>query len=100
VSLAIFDSRQAPGTGQGVYVSGRAELVEDGTGIEAYSETSQRWDAGAWSRADVTGDADFRLYRATADEAWVLDSGNDPRGDRRSPVTLQREPTWPSTASP
>jgi len=36
----------------------------------------------------VTGDADFRLYRATADEVWALDSGNDLRGDRRSPVGL------------
>jgi general stress protein 26 len=45
VSLAIFDSRQPPGTGQGVYVGGRAELVEDGEGIEAYSETSRRWGA-------------------------------------------------------
>jgi uncharacterized glyoxalase superfamily protein PhnB/general stress protein 26 len=88
VSLAIFDSRQAPGTGQGVYVTGRAELVEDGEGIEAYSETSQRCGAPPWSGADVTGDAEFRLYRATADDVWVLDSGNDSRGDRRSRVAL------------
>jgi hypothetical protein len=88
VSLAIFDSRQPPGTGQGVYVRGQAELLEDSEGIEAYSETSQRWDDGAVSLADVTGDAEFRLYRATADEAWVMDSGNDPRGDYRSAVRL------------
>ena len=89
MSLAIFDSRQPPGTGQGVYASGRAEMVEDDESVEAYSKASERWADGAVPRADVTGDAEFRLYRVTADEVWVLDSANDPRRDRgRTPVAL------------
>ena len=87
VSVAIFDSRQALGVGQGVYGSGRAELA-DPAEIEVFSRASERWGGRPWTRADVEGDAELRLYRAVATEISVMDSGNDPRGDRRSSVAF------------
>jgi hypothetical protein len=87
VSLTIFDSSQRPGTGQGVYVAAVAAPA-DPDRIADYSRGSLRWGVRPWSIDDVTGDAPFRLYLATAREVWVLDSVHDPRGDFRTAVTL------------
>jgi pyridoxine/pyridoxamine 5'-phosphate oxidase len=84
MAAVVFDSQQVPGTGQAVYVSGRAELVPDADidrGIEVYSQESQG--LSSWSRDDVQGSAQLRLYRLTVHAHFVLTPG-----DQRVPVDL------------
>jgi len=40
----------------------------------------------AWSAVDVRGESGMRLYRAVADEHWIL--AKDGRPDHRIPVRL------------
>jgi len=77
LGIAIFDSTQPAGTGEGVYVSAIAGLVPDDeidTGIEIFSNSLHGSAAGSWSRPDVEPPARLRLYRATARERFLLDS--------------------------
>jgi hypothetical protein len=86
VAIAIFDSTQPPGTGEGAYLSvvgGEVPSAEINAGIEIYSAASRRAGLAEWSRADVEPPARLRLYRATAHERFVLDAG-----DRRVPVPM------------
>ena len=89
VGIAIFDSQAEIGTGQGVYMSAAATLVEgDETarGIEAFSARSVAHGGRAWTSQDVRPGAGLRLYRATADAHWIL--AKDGRPDHRVPVRL------------
>ena len=95
VAIAIYDSSGAPGTVEAVYMSGRAEeLTGDNLerGLELFDRISQRDIGRAWTSSDVQPPSLFRLYRATAEEHFVLIRGRDPdRGtgvDRRERVTL------------
>jgi nitroimidazol reductase NimA-like FMN-containing flavoprotein (pyridoxamine 5'-phosphate oxidase superfamily) len=84
LAIAIFDSRQAPGTGQGVYLSAMAAPVPEDDldhALSVFSEASQRAGAGSWNRQDVRPPARLRLYRATAVDRFVLSSR-----DERVPV--------------
>jgi hypothetical protein len=79
MAAVVFDSQQAPGTGQGVYVSGRGELVPDDEvdrGIAVFSEPSQAAGLSPWARPDVQGSARLRLYRITVHEHFVLTEGD------------------------
>jgi nitroimidazol reductase NimA-like FMN-containing flavoprotein (pyridoxamine 5'-phosphate oxidase superfamily) len=85
IAIVIFDSHH-PGTERSVYMSAVAEEIAGDAveaGIELYSRRSQEQGLPAWTRADVTGPARHRLYRAVASEHFVLDSG-----DERTPVSL------------
>jgi nitroimidazol reductase NimA-like FMN-containing flavoprotein (pyridoxamine 5'-phosphate oxidase superfamily) len=87
LSIVIFDSRAAIGTGQAVYIAGVAQElagVDLARGIDIFSRESEAQGARAWTLEDVTDPAPLRLYRATATEHWVLDP--DARPDRRTPV--------------
>jgi hypothetical protein len=89
VSIVVFDSRAPIGTGQGVYMSAVAEeltAIELERGIEIFSRTSLRHGGRAWSPQDVQPPALYRLYRATAQEHWVLDPGGHP--DHRISVNI------------
>ncbi|HEY7432958.1 MAG TPA: pyridoxamine 5'-phosphate oxidase family protein [Streptosporangiaceae bacterium] len=89
VGIAVFDSQVAIGTGQGVYMSAIAKLLEGGEtarGIEAFSRRSVAHGGLAWTSEDVRAGANVRLYRATADSHWIL--AKDGRPDRRIPVPL------------
>ena len=87
VSLVVFDSTVALNTGQAVYVSATAGLVEDVEGpIALFSERSEAYGGRPWTSADVTSNAPLRLYRATATELWVVDGAT--RGDHRTRVLL------------
>ncbi|MGH3245551.1 MAG: pyridoxamine 5'-phosphate oxidase family protein [Trebonia sp.] len=89
VCIAIFDSQAAIGTGQGVYMSATAKLLDDGetaAGIEAFSRRSVAHGGSQWSSADVRPGAGLRLYRATADSHWILAKDGTP--DHRIPVPL------------
>ena len=89
VGIAVFDSHVAIGTGQGVYMSATAKLLEDGEtaqGIEAFSRRSVAHGGLEWTIEDVRAGAGLRLYRATADAHWIL--AKDGRPDHRIPVPL------------
>ena len=77
LAIAIFDSRQQPGTGEGVYLSAVAAPVPEhdlDDGLAVFSGTLERAGEPAWTRADVTAPRELRLYCATALERFVLDS--------------------------
>jgi Pyridoxamine 5'-phosphate oxidase len=81
LAITIFDSRQRPGTGEGVYLSAVAAPVPEHAlddGLAVFSATMERVGEPAWTRADVTAPAQFRLYCATALERFVL-SAHDER---------------------
>ena len=86
LAISIFDSRQPPYSGQGVYVSATGEAVPESeidAGLEVYSGVSRLRGLPEWDRSKVTSPARHRLYRATATELFVLDSH-----DERQPVSL------------
>ncbi len=89
VGIVVFDSRAAIGTGQGVYMSAVAKLLEDGEtarGIEAFSRRSVAHGGEEWTSEAVRPGAGLRLYRAAADSHWILAA--DGRPDHRIPVPL------------
>ena len=86
VSIVIFDSTIPIGTGQGVYMSAVAQELrgdERAGGIEVFSRRSLAHGASDWMIKDVEAPAALRLYRATAEEHYVLGEN-----DRRLPVTI------------
>lgn len=90
VGIAVFDSQVAIGTGQGVYMSAVAGLVEGAAetarGIEAFSRRSVAHGGHAWISDDVTAGSGMRLYRATAGARWILAKDGQP--DHRIPAPL------------
>jgi hypothetical protein len=90
VGIAIFDSHSAIGTGQGVYMSAVAELLDGGDGasrgIEAFSRRSVAHGGPEWTSADLRPGAGLRLYRATAGSHWILAKDGTP--DHRVPVSF------------
>jgi hypothetical protein len=89
VGIVVFDSQAAIGTGQGVYMSATAKLLQDGEtsrGIEAFSHRSVAHGGPEWTNEDVRPGAGLRLYQATADSHWIL--AKDGRPDHRIPVSL------------
>jgi nitroimidazol reductase NimA-like FMN-containing flavoprotein (pyridoxamine 5'-phosphate oxidase superfamily) len=89
VSIVVFDSGVPIGTGQGVYMSARAEELageELERGVEVFARRSEEHGGRPWSADDVTPPAPHRLYRASVDQHWMLDKEARP-GDRRTPVT-------------
>jgi hypothetical protein len=89
VGIAVFDSQAAIGTGQGVYMSAAAAMLEGretARGIEAFSRRSVAHGGPEWASEAVRPGAGVRLYRATADSHWIL--AKDGRPDHRIPVPL------------
>jgi hypothetical protein len=89
VSIVLFDSQAAIGTGQGVYMSATATLLADGEtdrGIEAFCRRSVAHGGEEWTSGDVRAGAGLRLYQATADSHWIL--ANDGEPDHRIAVPL------------
>jgi uncharacterized protein YhbP (UPF0306 family) len=86
VGIVIFDSRQPAGTGQGAYLSAVAAKLA-GTdvdrGIGVFSRRSVTEGMREWTLADVQPPARHRLYRATANEHFIL----GPR-DQRKQVSI------------
>jgi hypothetical protein len=89
VSIVVFDSNAAISTGQGVYMSAAAELLDGGEvarGIEAFSRRSVGHGGEEWTSDDVQPGAGLRLYRATADSHSIL--ARDGQPDHRIPAPL------------
>jgi nitroimidazol reductase NimA-like FMN-containing flavoprotein (pyridoxamine 5'-phosphate oxidase superfamily) len=84
VAIAIYDSHR-PGGWSAVYMTAVAEQLDDvDVALEAFNRRSEAQGLRAWSHAEVVPRGDFRLYRATAGEQFLLDDH-----DRRLPVDLQ-----------
>jgi nitroimidazol reductase NimA-like FMN-containing flavoprotein (pyridoxamine 5'-phosphate oxidase superfamily) len=89
VSIVVFDSGMPIGTGQGVYMSARAEELDGEQlerGIEVFTRRSEQQGGRPWGADDVRPPAPHRLYRASVDRHWMLDKEAKP-GDKRTPVT-------------
>lgn len=80
VAIVIYDSTAPVGLGQAVYLTARAEQVPDAELAEhcarAYAEVAPG--AVAFTPADLSGDADLRLYVARATRHEVHIRGRDP----------------------
>jgi nitroimidazol reductase NimA-like FMN-containing flavoprotein (pyridoxamine 5'-phosphate oxidase superfamily) len=86
VSIVIFDSTVAIGTGGGVYMTATAhEVGEEGRAeaLEVFSRRSLSHGDGEFAAEDVVAPARLRLYRAIAVDQYVLDDH-----DYRVAVTL------------
>jgi len=90
VGIVVFDTSAPIGTGQGVYMTATAAQVTDddeiARGIDVFSRRSRSHGGAAWTAADVTPDADLRLYRAIADAHFILAKDGTP--DHRIPIDL------------
>ncbi len=86
LAISIFDSRQPPYSGQGVYISATGATVPESeidAGLEVYSGVSRLRGLPEWDRSKVTSPAEHRLYRASTIERFILASD-----DTRMPVPL------------
>ena len=74
VALTVFDSSVEVGEASAVYADARAEecAPREAAEIGTYSARSQAHGAAPWTADMVTGEAEFRLYRARASAVWLL----------------------------
>jgi len=89
VSIVVFDSQAAIGTGQGVYMPAVARLLdgdETAQGLEAFSRRSVAHGGREWASEDLRAGAGLRLYRAAAGSHWILAKDGQP--DHRIAVQL------------
>jgi nitroimidazol reductase NimA-like FMN-containing flavoprotein (pyridoxamine 5'-phosphate oxidase superfamily) len=89
ISIVVFDSSVPISTGQGVYMTARAEELagsELESGIEVFSARGVEHGGRPWSADDVRPPAPHRLFRASATQHWTLDPNAKP-GDQRTSVT-------------
>ena len=80
LAIVIFDSRQRPGTGEGVYLSARAERVPEAEVdrcLRIFTSASQAQGLPAWRREHIEPPARLRLYHALAAEHFVLAPGDE-----------------------
>lgn len=85
IAISIFDSGQPIGTGNGVTMAARAELLdgeEASRAAEIVSRRSVEHGGSIFTVEMFEGDATLRLYRATATEQFVVVD------DDRVPVQL------------
>ena len=77
ISMVVFDSTVAPGTGQAVYMTATAQQLTDPAEVEhaitVFSRESIREGGEEWGVDAVSGQARLRLYRARMHESWILD---------------------------
>jgi nitroimidazol reductase NimA-like FMN-containing flavoprotein (pyridoxamine 5'-phosphate oxidase superfamily) len=74
LAIVIFDSTVVPLHGEAVYMTATAEMTEHG--IEVFNERGIAQGLREWTVADVTPPARHRLYKATANEQWILGEGD------------------------
>jgi nitroimidazol reductase NimA-like FMN-containing flavoprotein (pyridoxamine 5'-phosphate oxidase superfamily) len=87
LTIVIFDSSVRPDDRQALYLEARAaelEGEERDAAVARYSAHSVADDLSPLTVAQVSGDGPFRMYRAVASRAYVLEDERD----RRVPVAL------------
>src|SRR5262245_2249078 len=83
VAIVIYDSHR-PGSWSALYMTAVAQELEDvDEALVAFNRRSEAQELRAWPRAKVVAPGEFRLYRASATEQFVLDDH-----DARLPVDL------------
>ena len=91
VSIVVFDSQVPVGGAEAVYMRAHAQVVPDPTPEEGAAAFRIRFEDIRSYTSEELREAGFGLYRATAEEHWVLVRGSDPvwgRGiDSRMAVT-------------
>ena len=76
VGIVVFDSTVAVGGAAAVYVEAEAEEVgpdDRAAALAVFNGRAQEQGIGSWSERDVSGAAQFRIYRARASRVYVLD---------------------------
>jgi nitroimidazol reductase NimA-like FMN-containing flavoprotein (pyridoxamine 5'-phosphate oxidase superfamily) len=83
VAMTIYDTG-GPGSWSAFYMAAVAQRLDDvDDALEAFNRRAHAQGLRPWSRAEITPPGEFRLYRATATEQFVLDDH-----DARLPVDL------------
>jgi hypothetical protein len=83
VAIVVYDTGAAVGAAQAVYVRALAAQADDPHGIGVFSRKAVAAGMAPWTKADVTGTAELRLYRADAAEVSVLDATTGDGRDER-----------------
>jgi len=86
VGIVVFDSTVPAGDGTAVYLDAVAHEVpgaELTAALATFADRSRAQGLRIWQESDVTGAAEFRLYRARTVAAFVLDDH-----DGRTPLEL------------
>jgi hypothetical protein len=87
VQIVIFDSSVAVGRAEAVYLAARARQVPDDQLDALLREAfGGRGGARAFTRPELTGDGDLRLYLASATSCEVLVRGGERGTDHRVPA--------------
>ena len=93
VEIVIFDSSVAVGHAEAVYLSARArEIPPDELPAVVGEAFGGRGDARAFTREELTGAGDLRLYVATVTSCEVLVRGGDPAYGRGTDTRLPADP--------
>ncbi len=93
VRIVIFDSSLEVGHGEAVYLSAHARQVPDEELDAVLGEAfGGRGGARAFSREELTGDGDIRLYVATATSCEVHVRGGDPVHGRGIDTRMPADP--------
>lgn len=83
VAVVIYDSHR-PGGWAAVYMTGTAAEVRDvDAALAVFNHASAAHGLRPWSHAEISAESEFRLYRATISNQYILDAH-----DRRHPVHL------------
>lgn len=94
VQIVIFDSSVAVGHAEAVYMAAQARPIADEDLDAVLGEAfGGRGGARPFSREELTGDGDLRLYVATATSYEVLVRGGDPRYGRGTDTRMPADPT-------
>ena len=93
--MCVGAGRRAIGAAAAVYINAKAQELAGAElehGLEIFDRLSRTNDGPGWQITDVQAPDPHRLYRATAEEHFVLVRGRDPETksgvDRRERVTL------------
>jgi Pyridoxamine 5'-phosphate oxidase len=94
VQIVIFDSTVAVGHAEAVYLAAHARAIPDGE-LDAVLGEAFRGLGGAraFTREELTGDADLRLNVATATSCEVLVRGRDPVHGRGTDARMPADPS-------
>lgn len=73
--IVIYNSTVLPGTGEGVYIKARCEMIEDPADIARAYELIQkrRLPIPYWDMSAIEGGNSIGLFRATPEKIWMND---------------------------